>query len=76
MNATLSQSRSNDIGAIKESIVSYVTKVKTILPEGHLVPAIFASDEKSETRGFNHPMLTRFLCPVESYADLMADPDT
>ena len=70
----MSQSRSNDISIIKDSILTYIPLVETIVPEGYLKPIIISSSNKNEDRGFNHPMLTRFLCPARLYLQLMADP--
>jgi hypothetical protein len=62
MNAAAGAARSEDISSLKEAILSYAAVHS---PEGELKPQINLSSSKSDTRGFNHPMLARLLCPIQ-----------
>ena len=65
MNAAAGAARSEDISSLKEAILSYAAVHS---PEGVLRPQINSSSSKSDTRGFNHPMLARLLCPIQYLA--------
>jgi hypothetical protein len=62
MNAAAGAARSEDISSLKEAILSYAAVHS---PEGELRPQINLSSSKSNTRGLNHPMLARLLCPIQ-----------
>jgi hypothetical protein len=69
MNTAAGAARSEDISSLKEAILSYAAVHS---PEGELRPQINLSSSKSDTRGFNHPMLARLLCPIQ-YLDQFDD---
>jgi hypothetical protein len=62
MNAAAGAARSEDISSLKEVILGYAAVHS---PEGELRPQINPSSSKSDTRGFNHLMLARLLCPIQ-----------
>jgi hypothetical protein len=49
--------------------------VKLEQPNQNLMPKLNISAPKSTTRGHYHPVLSRFLCPVEYLKDFDADPE-
>ena len=63
MNSAAGAARSEDISSLKEAILTYAAVYS---PEGELRPQINMSSSKSDTRGFNHPMLARLLCPIQN----------
>ena len=68
MNGLSRQARSDDTSGLKQAGLEYLHEDFTLEDRELLF------FEKS-TRGFNHPILAKYLCPHRLSSDLAADPD-
>jgi hypothetical protein len=64
--------RGADISTLREAGLEYVALEQ---PNEVLVPKIRRGAEKKTTRGHNHPVLSRLLCPVSLIKDYDNDPE-
>jgi uncharacterized protein DUF6698 len=64
--------RGADISTLREAGLEYVALEQ---PNEVLLPKIRRGADKKMTRGHNHPVLSRLLCPVALLEDYDAEPD-
>jgi len=64
--------RGADISTLREAGLEYVALEQ---PDEVLVPKIRRGAEKKTTRGHNHLVLSRLLCPVVLIKDYDAEPE-
>jgi uncharacterized protein DUF6698 len=64
--------RGADISTLREAGLEYVALEQ---PDEVLVPKIRRGAEKKTTRGHNHPVLSRLLCPVDLINDYDTEPE-
>ena len=72
MNDALSTAHGNDIKSLLDRGLAYLSMD---LPDKQLLPLISPTSTKEETRGHNHIILSRLLCPVRLLADFDQNPD-
>ena len=68
----MTAARGADISTLREAGLEYVALEQ---PGEVLLPKIRRGAEKKTTRGHNHPVLSRLLCPVVFVNDYDADPE-
>jgi hypothetical protein len=66
MGSALSAARSDDISSLRTDGLTYVA---LDLPDKVLNPPILPKSPKTATRGFNHAVLGRLLCPIKYISD-------
>uniref|UniRef100_A0A8H8CJA8 Uncharacterized protein n=1 Tax=Psilocybe cubensis TaxID=181762 RepID=A0A8H8CJA8_PSICU len=71
MFAASGAARSEDISSLTDKIIIYINEGD---PDHKVLPEISAKLKKSETRGFNHLVLGRILCPARLVHQFDADP--
>ena len=62
MTRAAGHARSDDSGSLREDGLNYVACDR---PRKLLEPVIPSRSTKSSTRGFNHPVIGRLLCPIK-----------
>ena len=62
--------RSDDSNGLLTKGLEYIDE-----KHGALIPPISASRPKADVRGFNHPMIMQFLCPIDYIALFNQDPE-
>ena len=72
MNDATGTARGNDIKSLLDKGLAYLV---LDLPNQQLQPFIGSTSSKEETRGHNHIVLSRLLCPVRLLADFDENPD-
>jgi hypothetical protein len=72
MNSSAEAAQSDNISSLEEAILGYTTH---FLPEHELWPQINSSSSKSDTRGFNHLMLSCLLCLIQYLEQFDEDPE-
>jgi hypothetical protein len=72
MTSALGAARSDDISSLREVALVYVG---THSPQGRLEPPIKSKSAKSETRGWKHKGLARYLCPIQYLDAFDKDPE-
>jgi hypothetical protein len=72
MNDATGTARGNDIKSLLDKGLAYLA---LDLPNQELLPFIGSTSSKEETRGHNHTLLSRLLCPVRLLGDFDLNPD-
>lgn len=72
MNDATGTACGNDIKSLLDKGLAYLA---LDLPSQQLLPFIGSTTSKEETRGHNHIVLSRLLCPVRLLADFDQNPD-
>ena len=72
MTSALGAARSDDISSLREVALVYVG---THSPQGRLEPPIKSKSAKSDTRGWKHKGLARYLCPIQYLDAFDKDPE-
>ncbi|KAF8148267.1 hypothetical protein B0H34DRAFT_737596 [Crassisporium funariophilum] len=72
LNEAVTAARGADISSLREAGLEYVA-----LEEANeiLLPKIRHGADKKTTRGYNHPVLARLLCPVKYLPEFDAEPE-
>jgi len=70
MNDAVTAARGADISSLSEKGIYYIELEQK---EG-LIPKLDPAAPKTSTRGHNHPVLSRLLCPVRYLAEFDAEP--
>lgn len=72
MTSAISAARSDDCGSLKDIGLTYAALEAGMIT---LVPSITPRTSKSATRGWNHPVLGRLLCPAKYLTEFDEDPE-
>ncbi|KAF8153904.1 hypothetical protein B0H34DRAFT_809548 [Crassisporium funariophilum] len=72
LNEAVTSARGADISTLREAGLEYVALEQ---PGEELLPKIKRASEKKSTRGHNHIVLLRLLCPVKHLNDFDANPE-
>jgi hypothetical protein len=71
MNTAAGAARSEDISSLKEPILTYAAVHS---PTGEIQLQIKSSSSKADTRGWNHPLTARLMCPIQYLEQFDDDP--
>jgi hypothetical protein len=71
MMKAMGEARSQDASSLREKILAYVAACSVTET---LEPPIKPGAKKSDTRGWNHPMLARLLVPIQHLEQFDLDP--
>ena len=72
MTSAVGVARSDDCGSLKEIGLAYAALEVGL---NGLVPSIAPKTTKAATRGWNHPILGRLLCPAKHLVEFDNDPE-
>jgi hypothetical protein len=72
MHTAAAAARGDDIASLNNHGLKYIALEQ---PGKQLVPDIAADADKTLSRGHNHPIMSRLLCPARLLQEFDANPD-
>ena len=72
MHTAASAARGDDIASLNIHGLKYIALEQ---PGKQIVPDIAPDSDKRASRGYNHPVTSRLLCPARLLQDFDANPD-